>query len=279
MGMSRIVLVVALVAGLTGGAITPQRARASCAFFVVWHDRAYMASGGLGETLPEPGARVRGVVEPGCNDTGGANEHPTPVAARRVNRLSPGTALRVRDSVLVAYGYLPQVADFLTGKTLPSDETRGCTLGGPVRITGRTRVAFGFVSVDVDASTVHLHHLLRGAAQIFVDGSTHIDGLARNGLPYIGIGQLVRVDARFCKVPGSTGPKIVARRIAAAGPIVRPPTAEDVLGADWRGRPDAVSRATRGHALAVAIVVLLAALGIGTALVNHRRRSLPPGTG
>jgi hypothetical protein len=140
-------------------------------------------------------------------------------------------------------------------------------------------VAFGFVSVDVDDSTVHLHHLLRGAARIFVDCSTRLDGLTRNGLPYIGVNQLVRVDARFCKVPGSIGTKIVARRIAAAGPIVPPSTAEDVLGAGWRGRPDAVSRATRGHALAVAIVVLLAALGIGTALVNHRRRSLPPGTG
>jgi hypothetical protein len=80
-------------------------------------------------------------------------------------------------------------------------------------------------------------------------------------------------------VPGSIGTKIVARRISPAGPIVAPSTAEDVLGADWRGRPGIVSRTTRGHALAAAIVVLLAALGIGTALVRHRRRSLPPGTG
>jgi hypothetical protein len=111
MGMRRIVLVVALMAGLTGGAgaIAPQRAGASCGFFVVWHDRASMTSGGPGGTLREPGARVRGVVEPACNDTGGPNEHPTPVAARRVNRLSPGTALLVRDTVLVAYAYLPQV--------------------------------------------------------------------------------------------------------------------------------------------------------------------------
>jgi len=29
----------------------------------------------------------------------------------------------------------------------------------------------------------------------------------------------------------------------------------------------------------VAIVLLVAALGIGTALTAHRRRSLPPGTG
>ena len=56
-------------------------------------------------------------------------------------------------------------------------------------------------------------------------------------------------------------------------------TAEDILGDDWRGKPDIVSKATGGHALAVAIVLLVAALGVGTALTTHRRRSLPPPTG
>ena len=109
--------------------------------------------------------------------------------------------------------------------------------------------------------------------------NTRFDGLSRNGFPYIGEGQRIRVDARFCKVPGSVGTKIVARRIVPAGPIVPPSTAEDILGDDWRGRPDIVSKATGGHALAVAIVLLVAALGVGTALTAHRRRSLPPGTG
>jgi len=159
------------------------------------------------------------------------------------------------------------------------DETRGCSLGGPVQITGPARAGLGLLNVSVADTTVRLHHLLHGAAQIFPDGHTRFDGLSRRGFPYIAEGQRVRVDARFCKVPGSTGTKIVARRISPAGPIVAPSTAEDVLGADWRGRPGIVSRTTRGHGLAVGIVVLLAALGIGTALVRHRRRSLPPGTG
>ena len=133
--------------------------------------------------------------------------------------------------------------------------------------------------MHVDDSTVRLHHLLRGSAQVFVDGHTRIDGLVRNGLPYIGEGQLVRVDARFCKVPGSIGTKIVARRIAPAGPIVAPSTAEDILGGDWRGSPGVVSKATGGHALAVAIVLLVVAVVVGTILTAHRRRSLPPPTG
>src|SRR4029077_13622634 len=60
---------------------------------------------------------------------------------------------------------------------------------------------------------------------------------------------------------------------------VAPSTAEDILGADWRGRPDVVSRATGGHSLAVAIVILVAVVVVGTILTAHRRRSLPPPTG
>ena len=132
--------------------------------------------------------------------------------------------------------------------------------------------------MTVNDTTVRLHHLLNGAAQMFPDGHTRVEGLKRNGLPYIGEGQLVRVDARFCKVPGSVGTKIVARHIVPAGPIIAPSTAEDILGADWRGRPGVVSRATGGHSLAVAIVILVAVVVVGTILTAHRRRSLPPPT-
>jgi hypothetical protein len=73
-------------------------------------------------------------------------------------------------------------------------------------------------------------------------------------------------------VPGSVGTKIVARRIAPAGPIVAPSTAEDVLGADWRGRPDISSRATGGHSWAAYAVIALALVAAGAILVRHRAR-------
>ena len=276
--MRRIAIVAAVLAGLAGTGVAAPPAHASCIFVIVWHDRVYFAAD-TPETLPRPGAPVRGAVEPDCADTGGPARPPTPIAARRIAGVPPSLALLARDTVLVPSGYFPQVANVLTGATLPTDETRGCTLGGPVRITGPARTAFGFINVRVDASTVHLHHLLRGSAQIFVDGHTRIDGLVRNGQPYIGDGQLVRVDARFCKVPGSIGTKIVGRRIVAAGPIVAQPTADDILGADWRGGPGIVSRATGGHSLGVAIVILVAVVVVGTILTAHRRRSLPPPTG
>jgi hypothetical protein len=278
--MRRVTLIAAVVAALAGLGVVAPSVHAGCAVVVVLHDRVYIAYGGPSQTSTiEPGAPIDGVVEPGCNDTVGADEHPTAVAARRIAGVSAGVAILVRGTPLVASGYLPDVSPFLTSATLPHDEARGCRLGGRVRITGPAHVGLGLLNVTVQDSTVPLRHLAGGAAQVFPDGYTRIGGLVRNGLPYIGEGQRVRVDARFCKVPGSIGTKIIARRIVPAGPIVPPATAEDILGEDWRGSPGVVSGRTGGHSLAVAIVVVLAAGGIGAALVAHRRRSLPPGTG
>ena len=66
--------------------------------------------------------------------------------------------------------------------------------------------------------------------------------------------------------------------IALPMPIIAPSTAEDILGADWRGRPGVVSRATGGHSLAVAIVILVAVVVVREILTAHRQRSLPPPT-
>jgi hypothetical protein len=110
-----------------------------------------------------------------------------------------------------------------------------------------TRPAVSLKVPALNDTTVRLHHLLNGAAQMFPDGHTRIEGLKRNGLPYIGEGQLLRVDARFCTVPGSVDTKIVARHIVPAGPIIAPSTAEDPRRRLAR-RPDIVSKATGGLA-------------------------------
>jgi hypothetical protein len=256
----RIALVAAVLAGLVGGAVAPPAARASCGFIVVWHDRAYSGYWGRGQVDARPDAVIHGAEEPGCNDTVGADEHPTAVPARKIAGIPPSVAILSGGEPLVAYGYFPGVPGF------PLDA------GGPPADVG-----LGAIGVHVNQSTVHLHHLLRGSAQVFIDARTSFDGLQRDGFPYLGQGQLVRVDARFCKVPGSIGTKIVARRIAAAGPIVPPSTAETVLGPDWRGRPGLISRATGGHSRAAyAAVGLLVAVA---ALLGARRRSPWSGTG
>ena len=268
--MRRIALVVAVLAGLAGAALAPpQGAYGACALVVVWHDRAYVSIGQAGPIQASPGgSTLDGAQEPGCNDTGGANERPTPIAATSIPGVPPAVAIAAEGHPLAAWGYF-----IATG----SDETRGCALGGPVRITGRAHVGLGLLDVSVEDTTVRLHHLLGGAAQILPDGHTTFERLSRNGFPYIAEGQRVQVDADFCKVPGSIGTKIVARRIVPAGPILPPSTAEDILGADWRGRPDIFSGATGGHSWAAYTVIAVALIASGVILGRHRSR--PSGTG
>lgn len=276
--MRRIALVALVVAGLAGGAVAPPSAHAACAYILVWHDRAYSGFGGPNQRPVEAGRPVDGALFPGCNDTGGADEHPTSAPARRVAGIPPSVVLLSGHETVVAFGYFPQLPGFpVDNGAPPVDETRGCRVGGPVRISGPAGLGLGLLNVHVRRTTVHLHHLLRGSAQIFVDLHTRFSGLSRHGLPYVGQGQLVRVDARFCKVPGSIGTKIVARRISAAGPIVRPTSVEDVLGADWRGRPDDAIVAAHGYGWQAGVVLTLAA-AVG-AMLLARRRSPRSGTG
>src|SRR6476469_4609465 len=123
-GMRRLVPLVALLAALAGGGATAPAAHASSIFVGVWHDRVYFAAH-TPQRLPSPGAPVRGAVEPDCNDTGGPARAPTPIAARRIAGVAPGLALLARDTVLVPSGYFPEVTNFLTGASLPSDKTPG----------------------------------------------------------------------------------------------------------------------------------------------------------
>jgi hypothetical protein len=270
--------VVLLFAGLAGGAVRPPSAHAACAYILVWHDRVYSGFGGPNQPPVEPGQPVAGALFPACNDTVGANEHATCAPARRVAGIPPSVVLLSGQETVAAFGYFPQLPGFPVGNGAPPvDETRGCRLGGPVRISGPVALGLGLISVHVRQTTVHLHHLLRGSAQIFVDRHTRFSGLSRNGLPYVGQGQLVRVDARFCKVPGSIGNKIVARRIVPAGPIVPEATAEDVLGPVWRGRPDDAIVAAHGYGREAGVALVLAA-GVGAVLLA-RRRSARSGTG
>jgi len=88
---------------------------------------------------------------------------------------------------------------------------------------------------------------------------------ARYGLPYIGAGQRVRVETVRCER------RIVARRIARAGRIVAPTTAECWLGSHWRGDPGLVHDRTTLFAVAVV------ALGLADVIaVRTRRRGSRP---
>jgi hypothetical protein len=92
--MKRIALVAAVLAGLAGsGVAAPAPAQAACAFVVVWQDRAYADFDGGPLQLSGGGRALDGAVQPGCNDTAGADERPTRVNAKSI----PGVFARRGD--------------------------------------------------------------------------------------------------------------------------------------------------------------------------------------
>jgi uncharacterized protein DUF6281 len=225
------------------GVAAPAPAAASCALVVVWHDRAYFESGTT-VPRPSPGRRLAGAVAPGCNDTGGDPPSPTRVAARAIDGVSPAAALLYGHRILVPPGYF-----------LPVRGTASCRIAGSVTVTARAHPAPGFLRVGPSPG--------QKGVDVFVDRHTEITGLSRHGLPYIGEGQRLRLDAVHC------GRELLARRIVPAGPIVPGTTAEDILGADWRGGPS-IETSARRHAWWTAGAVVVTAAVAGGVLIARR---------
>lgn len=266
--MRRLLFALTIVLALAASAARPPAVHAGCAFLVVWHDRAYSAYWSQRTAPPaHPGAPLRGAVEPGCNDTGGPMPGPTPVRARAIAGVPTDVAVLAGREIMIGYGYLPQAVGFpLRRSTL--DEMRGCAPGAAVTLSGVARPRPGGINLAEVRSSRPVplsDHLLVG---FFIDAHTRIAGLARHGIPYIADGQRLRIHARFCRVRDSTGPKVVARAIVAAGPIVRATTAEDVLGSHWRGEPGVLHDRTTYVAVAIVVVAMAVALA-----VLARRRS------
>lgn len=115
-------LVVAVLAGLAGGAAVPPAAGAACGLIVVWHDRAYWGFGG--GPAESDGKRLDGAVEPGCNDTAGANERPSAVAARTIPAVPPAVAIFSEGHTLVASGYFIEPSDLRVGDAAVRSTTR-----------------------------------------------------------------------------------------------------------------------------------------------------------
>ena len=213
----------------------------------MWHDAAYFDY--VASALPPSAGRpLPGAVAPGCNDTGGDPPPPTRVAARAIEGVSPAAALLHGHRILVALGYFPRAR-----------RTEPCTIAGRVTVTGHAHPAPAFLTVG-RSSGGHV-------VDVYIDVHTHITGLSRHGVPYIGDGQRVRIDAVHC------GRELLARRIVPAGRIVPETTAEDVLGQDWRGGPS-IETSARRHGWVTAGTAAVAAAIAGGALVVRRR----PGT-
>ena len=276
MRRSLFALTIVLAATAVFGA-RPQAARASCAAVIVWHDRAYFQYWSVAAAPhADPGPSLRGPVQPGCNDTGGDVPAPSPVGATAIRGVSTDVAILSQGGILIAPGYFPQVAGFpLVRRGAPvEDETRNCRLGAPLTLSGRALPSTGRLSLRDVRSSRPVRLSGHDFIDLVVDGRTHLEGLTHNGIPYVGTGQAVRIQGRFCRVPGSVGLVVIARRIARAGPVVPASTAEDILGGHWRGRAGVVTNLGGPRGVFVAVMVLAAALS-GWLLVRARRSRSP----
>jgi Family of unknown function (DUF6281) len=242
-------------AAMAGGA---ERAEASCIRVVVWHDTAYFDYSSLDQI---PGARagtaLDGALIPDCNDTGGSPGAPSHVDATRLAGLPPDVAIVSEGEVLVSTGYLPQTPGFPLKRegSTPLDETGNCVVGPARTVDGTVETALYGVSVRRPSG---------GLDNLLVDSHTKVVGLRRHGLPFIGHGQRVHIVAVPCQMEGANGPKIIARRITAAGPITGPENVGAELGEDWNGD----SALIPWRAVWIAAILAAAAFG-GWAL--HRR--------
>ena len=206
---------------------------------VVWHDVAYAGVWNPAD-LPafRTGGELRGAVVPDCADTGGPAAAPTHVRAASIDGVPTSVAIWAFGAPMIASGFFPQLPGFPiapTGGRLV-DDTSDCRLGGALTVDGTAEAAFGKLNVVVSHSSERLR--LTGGrvlTDLFVDGHTRMVGPSRGGLPYIGDGQRVHVDARTCQVKGAVGPKIIARRVVVSGPVRAPTDVAAVLGPDWAG--------------------------------------------
>ena len=261
---------IAAVVASFGAVPASDRASAACVELVVWHDTAYEGVWNPAD-LPafQTGRQLRGAVEPDCADTGGPAAAPTPVRASSIDGAPTSVAIWAFGAPMIASGFFPQLPGFPIAPTDGPlvDDTSDCRLGGAFTVDGTAEAAFGKLNVVVSHSSQRLR--LSGGrvlTDLFVDGHTRIVGSSREGLPYIGEGQKVHVDARTCQVKGAVGPKIIARRVAVSGPVGTP-TAATVLGPDWAGS------AGGSHRPVVVVLIAIAALAAAVAAftIRHRR--------
>ena len=271
-GMRRAFWMPALAAAvaMAAGGLTPAPAFAACANLVVWHDTAYSEEW---TTAHGPHAaataRLHGVVLPGCNDTGGPTPAPTRVEARRIAGVPPPVAFLADQKIFVAAGYFPQLPGFPLVRTgaPAADATRTCTLGPALVVTGSARPGTGRLTLGHVRSSLPERLFDHMLINLEVDAHTRITGLSRNGLPYIGTGQRVRIAARRC------GGSVIARTITPAGPIVPASTAEDILGPGWRGGGGVLHRLGGGNRIAAIIAVLAVVVLLVLGLRAGRRGS------
>jgi hypothetical protein len=195
---------------------------ASCAARITWNGTVYYGEAGFGRL---PSTLMLGTGgRPTCRDSnGGEAGASTTVDVRRLAGVGPRVAVAVGGEPNVAYlarGYFIQLASHplhaaLEWSPRSLNELTGCAKSPPMRLEGIARPG-GALVVEVSKRDEVASRYVGHEAFLFVDSYTQIEGFSRNGLPYIGPGTRVAVEAVACLWRNGTLRKVVPRRISPA---------------------------------------------------------------
>jgi Family of unknown function (DUF6281) len=153
---------------------------------------------------------------PTCGDAhGGEAGASSTVEVRRLAGVDPRVAVAVQgepEHAYLARGYFVQLPSHPLHQALSRaqrmrSELEGCADTRPLAFEGTVRSSTG-ATIGVSKG--------KGEAFLFVDQYTRVQGLARNGLPYVAPGQRIAVEAMVCLWPDGRLRKVVPRRISPA---------------------------------------------------------------
>ncbi len=142
---------------------------------------------------------------------------------RRLAGVDPRVAVAVRGEREVAYlaaGYFLELPSHplhgaIEWSPRALNELSGCVRSPAMRIEGTLRYGPSPM-LDVSERDRVARRYVGSEALLFVDAHTRVERLSRGGLPYVGQGAAVAVDAVGCLTRDGTLAKLVPRRIAPA---------------------------------------------------------------
>jgi Family of unknown function (DUF6281) len=208
--------------GCSSGASPDLVSGGVCAARITWDGTVY-----YGQTFP---SRLHATLtlgtggRPTCRDShGGEAGASSTVEVRRLSGVDPRVAVAVRgepDAAYLAAGYFIELPGHPLHAALEwtprsLNELIGCAKSPPMRVEGTIRYGPA-PGLDVSERDDVASRYVASEALLFVDAHTRVEGLSRNGLPYVAPGADVTIDAIGCLTREGKLAKLVPRRISPA---------------------------------------------------------------
>jgi len=185
--MWRCALVIACLAVVAGcGGDDDETASGDCAAAVVWNHEVYF--GVFRKKLPPPGDALDDGEVPGCDD-GGGEEPSRDVGLTAVSGVAPEVAVYAEGDIYLNPGYLLE---------LPSHPLHQEFYGPPGRPLRRAQGKSCTIEGEIESLQEFIVQAPDGEQWITVDARTRVKGFRRGGLPYLRIGDRVRIKGKGC---------------------------------------------------------------------------------